>query len=281
MCKPGQIDAVAFTEPSPDGVLGVVELKGTKLYRGPTGLYLRCSLPIAVGPRWFVAPDGTRLAVPRGVADPVNSAGNGDPYGDLGLGKAAWGFGWFGSYCGLAPRYVVMRLQGKRGLLDVPYDGPTPACPTDPTAPVTSMLTDGPAGAPGSAVQPAPPSYVNLTTSAQFVRTATRTSPGAVEVTISDTATQPVTLTPCPIYALETADYTGKTFHFGSWSVDGSTPGCRTATVTVQPGQPVAFRVTSRQLSPGSHFDAAKGSTFTVEVDLAGMPPAKVSTTIK
>jgi hypothetical protein len=155
-CKAGQIESAAFTESSPAGVLGVVELKGTKTYHSKIGERLRCALPILKGPRGLIAPDGDRLAVPRGKADKTNPGDNLFSWIDLADGKAAWGFGWFGTYCGQAPRYVVMKLEGHLGTLNVPYDGPTPPCPADP-ATAASTLTDGAAGGAGAAVPPAPP----------------------------------------------------------------------------------------------------------------------------
>jgi hypothetical protein len=280
-CKPGQIEAVAFTQSSPDGVLGVVELEGTKFYHVKHFGYRRCKLLIGQGPRGFIAANGEPLAVPRGRADTTNRANDSFSYLDLANGKAAWGFGWFGSYCGDAPRYIVMKLKGRRGTLDVPLDGPTPACPTDPVEPVTSTLTDGTAGGPGSAVQPAPPSYLNLTTSARFLGTTTHRHPAPVEVTISDTSAQPVDLMPCPLYEVQTDAHTGKHPHFGSAVIDGSTPGCKKTDLTVRPDQPVTFRVTRKELSPGTHFNAPPDSTFDVQVELPGIPTAKVSTTVK
>lgn len=280
-CKAGQIEAAAFTESSSDGVLGVVELKGTKFYHVKHFGMLRCKLPIARGPRSFTAADGEPLAVSRGRADTTNPGMDSESYIDLVDGKAAWGFGWFGSYCGDAPRYLVMKLRRQLGTLDVPYDGPTPPCPRHSAQPITSTLTDGTASAPRAAVQPAPPSYINLTTSARFLGTSTQRRPAPVEVTISDTAAQPVDLVPCPLYTVEAEDHTGKHAHSASSVIDGSTPGCTDADVTVQPDQPVTFRVTRHDLSPGTIFHAPKNSTFDVQVKLAGMPTAEVSTTIQ
>jgi hypothetical protein len=280
-CKAGQIEAAAFTESTPGGVLGVVELEGTKFYRVKHVGYRRCKLPITKGPRSFVGASGDALPVPRGRADTTNPANNSLAYLALADGKASWGFGWFGSYCGEAPRYVVMKLSGRRGTLDVPYDGPTPGCPAHPVGPIASTLTDGEAGAPGEAVQPAPPSYVNLTTSAQFVGTTTPRHPARVDVTISDSSSQPVKLMPCPIYLVETEDNISKPSGWETVAIDGSTPGCRKAAVTVTPGQPVTFRVPPDELSPGTRFSATKGSTLEIRIELAGMPTAAASATVR
>jgi hypothetical protein len=135
-------------------------------------------------------------------------------------------------------------------------------------------LTDGPVGAPGSPVQPAPPSYLSLTTSARFIASTTDTQPEPVEVTISDTSAQPVTLVPCPLYALRTEDYVGGQLRT-STSSGGGSPGCTSTTLTVTPAQPVTFRISRRAFS---RFPAPpKGSTFVVYVDLAGMPTAQTS----
>ncbi|HVV74534.1 MAG TPA: hypothetical protein VHC43_00745 [Mycobacteriales bacterium] len=280
-CKASQIEAAAFTESSPDGVLGVVELEGTKHYDVKHFGELRCSLPIVHGPRGFLDANGKPLGVQRGRVDKINRAN--DAFGNIPLnnGKAAWGFGWFGFYCGVAPRYVVMHLTGGRGDIDVPYDGPTPTCPSGGVGSTASMLTDGSAGGPGSAVQPAPPSFVSLTTSARFVGTTTTHSPASLEVTISDRSTQAVELKPCPIYELDSTDRIGKRVQFGSTSIDDRTPGCKHADVVVRPGEPVTFRISGKELTAGSSFSAKKGSTFEASVDLAGMPKAKASTTVE
>ncbi len=259
-----------------------MELKGTKVYhrkRSPQAL--RCALPIRKGPRGFLAPDGSPLAVPLGRADTTNPANDPFSFDDLSSGRAAWGFGWFGSYCGAPPRYVVLKLANHRGALNVPYDGPTPACATDSSGTSSSTLTDGPAGGPDSSVQPAPPSFTNLTTSARFAGSTTTRRPAPVDVTISNTSAQPVTLVPCPEYEIQTDDHTGKREHFSSISIDGSTPGCKKSTVTIQPGQPLTFRIPSDEVEPGSPFGASKGSTFDVEVEMAGMPTAEASTTVQ
>jgi hypothetical protein len=276
-CKAGQIDAAAFTESSPDGVLGVVELRGTKFHHVKHFGKLRCKLPIGKGPRTLLAPDGSTLDVPRGRADKINPAYDAQYLSDLGNGKASWGFGWFGSYCGDAPRYLVMKLKGDRGTLNVPYDGPTPPCPVDPVGPVSSTLTDGPATGPHLPAQPAPPSYLNLTTSAQFLGTTNHKRPAKVEVTISDTATDPVELMPCPLYQVTTKDTDGDS----SITFEGSSPGCKHTDLIVRPGQPVTFRVSREELSPGNIFGAPKGSTFKAHIELAGMPTAKASTTVE
>ncbi len=280
-CKPGQIQAVAFTQPSPDGVMGVIELKGTKIYHKKPWGKLRCSLPISKGPRGFVAANGEALDVGLGRANAINPAY--DTFGTryLAGGRAAWGFGWFGQYCGEAPRYVVMKLKGDLGLLDVPYDGPTPTCPDDPAAAVTSTLTDGPVGWTRGPVQPAPPSFLRLTTSARFLGTTTTDEPAGVEVTISNTSDQPVALVPCPTYSVQTRVSKGNRPQSGSGVIDNRTPGCKHASVTVQPGEPLTFQLTRREISPSTTFDAPSGSTFEVRVSLAGMPTAAVSTTVE
>lgn len=280
-CKASQIEAVAFTEPSPDGVLGVVEMKGTKYYHVPHRGWLRCALPVSKGPRRLLAAGGAALAVPRGQSDTTNAGGDPFSFVDLVSGRAAWGFGWFGSYCGAGPRYLVMRLDGRRGVLHVPYDGPTPPCPANPSGPVASVLTDGAAGGPAEAVQPAPPSFLQLRTSAHFVGTTTTRGPAPVDVTISDVSDQPVALLPCPYYEVVSTDFVHGRVSSRSVNVDGSTPGCARTAVTVQPGTPVTFRVSPDEISPFSPFDAKKGSTFKVQVKLEGMPTAKASTTVR
>ena len=280
-CKPGQIEAVAFTESSPDGVMGVVELKGTKTYfKRPWGR-LTCALPISKGPRSLVDSSGKTLDVALGQQNKTNPASDGFGWRGLKTGRAAWGFGWFGTFCGDAPRYVVMKLKGDRGILDVPYDGPTPACPTDPATAAASTLTDGPVGGSRSPVQPAPPSYLHLTTSAAFLGATTRSAAATVEVTISDTSDQPVALVPCPIFSVQTRISTGKRTHSASAVIDNRAPGCKHEPVVVQPGHPITFRLNHQEVSPGTTFNAPSGSTFEVQVSFAGMPTATVSTTVE
>jgi hypothetical protein len=277
-CTAHQISAAAFTEPSTYGVEGVVELKGTKFYRRPPYGRVRCALPFTHGPRRFIAADGSTVAVPRSHGDPTNPGDDPFSYVPLTNGRAAWGFGWFGTYCGAAPRYVVMRLARHRGLLNVPYDGPAPSCPVESTA--ASTLVDGSASDPAGPVQPAAPAYADLVTSASFNGTTTRRSASTVEVTISDTGADPVDLDPCPLYAVRTSDKVRGHFTFGSYGTNGKSPGCKKEPLTVTPTQPISFRVDQRLTSRGGAFHAPKGSTFTVWVDLAGMPSAEVSTTV-
>ncbi|HVT20201.1 MAG TPA: hypothetical protein VHE57_02280 [Mycobacteriales bacterium] len=278
-CRPGQIEAVAFTEHSPDGVMGVVELKGMKIYHKKPWGRLRCSLSIVKGPQAFVAANGEALDVPRGRENTTNPAANSLAWRTLEAGRAAMGFGWFGTYCGDAPRYVVMKLRGGRGLLRVPYDGPTPACPADPAG-AASMLTVGTAGGSRAPVQPAPPSFLNLTTSARFLGPTTHDAPAPVEVTISNTSDQAVALVPCPIFSVQTKVTIGGHVRSASAVIDNRSPGCKQALVTVQPGQPIVFRLNREELSPGTRFGAPSGSTYDVAVGLAGMPTATVSTTV-
>lgn len=279
-CKAHQIDSAGFTRASPDGVLGVVELKGTKFFDSRYHRHLRCALPFTHGPRALLAANGRRLNVPLGRADTVNPAVNPLSYLYLGQGRAAWGFGWFGSYCGAPPRYVVMKVDQHGGMLRVPLHGPTPTCAPSPSTSPESMLTDGPAGAPHSPVQPAPPSYLSLSTSAQFVGTATNDQPAPVEVTITDHTDHPVVLDPCPLYGLRTeVSAEGQPQVTSAWS-DGRSPGCKHTALTVTKDQPVSFRVSRQALSWGwAH--ATAGKTFTVYVDLAGMPTAQASTTVQ
>jgi hypothetical protein len=258
----------------------VVELNGTAFYHRKLGGRFRCALPISKGPRALLGPNGQRLAVPRGRADRINPAAT--PYSsfDLMNGTAAWGFGWFGSYCGVRPRWVVMKLQQHGGELRVPYDGPTPQCPTDAATPTASTLTDGPAGAADSPVQPAPPSFLSLTTSAQFIGSTTDAQPAPVEVTISDTGAQPVALNPCPLYVLRTEVYVDDQLR-RSASGGGGSPGCKHAQVTVMSDQPISFRISRRVIRQSGFADTPTGSTFVVYVDLAGMPTAQTSTIVQ
>lgn len=280
-CKAGQIESVAFTKPAPGGVLGVIELEGTKFYRAKPFGMRRCRLPLSKGPRSLLAADGAALDVPRGRPDSVNPANNFLAGSALRDGKAAWGFGWYGSYCGPAPRYLVMKLRAGLGVLHVPYDGPVPTCAAQPADSGTSVLVDGPAGGPAAAVEPAPRSYRDLRTSARFIGTTTTKGPAPVEVSISDTSQQPVPLVPCPEYLVQTADRTGNQPHGGSLVIDGATPGCNRTDLVVRPDHPITFRLSRTELAPGTHFAAARGSTFDVRVAMAGMPTAEVSTTVR
>jgi hypothetical protein len=142
-------------------------------------------------------------------------------------------------------------------------------------------LTDGPVGGSRAPVQPAPPSFLHLTTSARFLGRTTHDDPAPVEVTISNTADEPVSLLPCPIFSVQTKVTQGTRARSASAVIDNRAPGCKHESVTVLPGEPITFRLTRKELSPGTTFGAPVGSTFSVQVGLAGMPTATVSTVVE
>lgn len=275
-CTPRQISATAATRRTEGGVLGVIRLVGAVVSHGNAGDE-RCTLPIAQGPSALLGTDGRRLKVPLSDGDRTSPPANPRPDIDLTIGDAIWGFAWLGSYCGVPARAVEIPLDhAGESFLRVPLRGPQPAC--NPAA-GASMLIDGIAGAPDDPVQPPRPDYSSLRLTGHIQPGTTSSQLAPIDLTLSTIARAPVTLDPCPAYA--GTDYA--TARSGGFSDPISTLylPCLDHAVEVRSGHPLRWTVptTSLLLTPGT--GAIPGSTVSVQLGIAGVPPLHLKTTVR
>jgi hypothetical protein len=189
-CKPSEITASATTRGDPDGVVGVVTVNGAH----------NCTLNYTRGPTALLGPDHQRLAVRRvlGEVQPALPA-NGGPM--------AAGFAWRGSWCG--PQATAVLLTGGAGPITAPLTGPSPPC----DGRSHSDFVTGYAGQPDEALQFAPAAWSGLTATvsapAVLHGTSLTSTLTGITVALHNTTGVPISLAPCPSYALTVTNAQG------------------------------------------------------------------------
>ena len=272
-CEPGQVHAIAATRRSDGGVLGVVRLLGTAMVRDSFGRRSRCSLSIATGPVALLTADGRPLAVRRVTGDRVMTPSNQRSDIPLAAGNAAWGFGWYGSWCGPGAAAVEMRLRGG-ALVRAPLHGPQPTCAGRSSA----VLVPGVAGGPSDPVQAARPDYAQLRLSARVEPGTTADRLAPIRLTLRTAGTTAVPLDPCPEYGgdFDARPARGRPGGFASGLRPGYLP-CTARRVVVDPGRPLHVTV------PATAFfeTAGPGWVIAVRVAIAGVPVVQLTVRVR
>lgn len=196
-CRASDVRGWARLTASRYGVLGIVMLRGT-----------RCSLH--VDPQTLTLLDTTGRSLGLAVlAERVpNPAMSLFPGSAEARGNVAVGFSWRGGWCGA--RAARARLtavaagypnaHAGAAVVEVPVVGSSPRC--DPAALGSSYLVPGLVGGPGEAVITPPPAWAALRASLQLPADVAGTTVTTYRVQIRNTGPTPVTLSPCPDYAV-------------------------------------------------------------------------------
>jgi hypothetical protein len=180
-CTPAQTRATATLRPSPDGVVGVVDLTSSH----------HCAVQLDTIQMTLLDPAGQPLGVRIANPNSFIAATNEDS-----IPFSSFGFAWDGSWCGA--RAATLRVALKNGSVRAPLSGPQPEC----TGASNSMIIPGALGYIGDPVQGVPPEWRSLTSS---LTTAPVTSGPAVhdlQVTLTNSSGAPVTLQPTPTYLI-------------------------------------------------------------------------------
>jgi hypothetical protein len=259
-CRPDQIHATARTRSSTYAVLGVVTMHAS-----------HCRLKVVHAVTALLDSTGHRLAVPVRVP----------PYADLGTadrpdlawdqGKGAWGFAWRGSWCGASAAYVRIELNA-RHYIRGPILGPQPAC--DAANHTRPLVERGLPGFPGAPVQPAPLEWSDLTVQLHVSPTLPDTTLKGLGITVTNASSEPVTLSPCPLYTVLVRNDRGD----GGDAAFDHRLDCK-GTPAVVPANG------SLQLDlPAMAYDRSdlgkRRQTATVTFAMAGVAPATANTTV-
>jgi hypothetical protein len=275
-CRPADVTARAATRQVADGVDGVIEMDG----RG-------CSLHVSLGPTALLGADGKRLAV-RLDSDRVTVNPGGDPRWDIPLaeGRALWGFSWRGSWCGTAPKAVLVPMTdeadvspsaGPYGDLRVPLSGPVPPC----SGSSDSVLQPGVPGGFGGgwelnstpdAVQVPPPDWSGLRAAITVPPTDGPGRPTTWTLRLTNVTGSPIALSPCPEYGFAvTSVRTGG-------SEDEAGPGgslpCAQQPAVIAAHSSAVYALPSQALGAAALKTPPAGAVVTVEVAIADVPTA-------
>ncbi|HWC35876.1 MAG TPA: hypothetical protein VG650_13755 [Mycobacteriales bacterium] len=185
-CHVADIHAAAHTLRSTYGVLGAVRLRGSHCL-------IRVTKPIVA----LLDADRHVLDVPIRTAAAKNRGNN--PQAQGATNAISWGFAWRGSWCGAQAVYLRVGLSGGR-LLRIPLPGGKPACTNNKSH---SVVIRGSFGAPGEAVQAAPSEWSSLSAKLHANPTVTGSTLRGLSVTLTNRSPDPVSLDPCPHYAIE------------------------------------------------------------------------------
>lgn len=188
-CRSADVRGGAELRPAPNGVLGVVELRGDKcsLDVDPASITLldRAGRPLGVSVHPEPNPNPGRAVRPDIAAA---------------YGVVAVGFGWRGSWCG-APagrlRLAALGRSARARTLVVPVTGSSPSCDGQGSGYVVPGLVDRP----DQPVQTAPPAWAVLHATVELPATARGDHFINYRVLLQNRGERPVTLSPCPDYS--------------------------------------------------------------------------------
>ena len=252
-CTPTQIQASARTVRSTYGVLGIVRLHGTHCL-------------FAVSNRLVALLDANGHPLKLEVRDAKALDRGATPNALSGkVGAIEWGFAWRGPWCGADGVYVRARLSGG-ALLRIPLPGGKPGCTTSKVKPVVIRGTFGELNQP---VQTAPLEWSSLKAHVAIDASLPGATLHGLSVSISNSSPTPVTLDPCPNYAVKISDTNGS-----AQVVGGELRDCP-VTPTVIPGK---GSITVNL--PDAHFDreefGSHPTKVTVTFGMAGLTPSAV-----
>ncbi|HUI02613.1 MAG TPA: hypothetical protein VLZ77_03655 [Acidimicrobiales bacterium] len=196
-CRPGQVHGAVSLARRAGATQGAVSLWAT-----PGSPTASCSVSATSVSGAVLDAVGRVLAVtvvPTG-AHPVNPPVGPFPYA-LGARPAApvMLVRWEGPYCGPAP--VTLRVAFEAASVDLSVSGPPPPCAPrrQPNGPLVLGFVSGP----GDLGQPVPPDRGALSASVELGAPVAPDAPSLdFTVTLTDTASHPVSLAPCPGYAV-------------------------------------------------------------------------------
>jgi hypothetical protein len=180
-CTPAETRATATLRPSPDGVVGVVDLTSSH----------HCAVQLDTIQMTLLDPAGQPLGVQVAGPSRFIPATNEDsaPF-------SSFGFAWDGSWC--SARAAALSVALKNGSVRATLSGPQPAC----TGSTNSVIIPGAVGYIGDPVQGAPPEWRSLTTTLSVAPVTSGPALDDLQVTLTNSSGAAVTLQPTPTYLI-------------------------------------------------------------------------------
>jgi hypothetical protein len=262
-CTPADVSATTQTRPIATGVAGVVELVGD-----------HCSLHISSWPMALLDASGNTLALPvDSTVAAENPALNQRSDVPLGLGIVGWGFTWRGSWCGPAATAIAISLDpdssapvsGSANQIVVPLTAPAPSCQGHTDA----VFVPGVPGGPTDATLTPPPDWAGLRATLQLPATTDGHTLPAEVVELRNTTAVPITISPCPDYALDidSAVSNGTEMDGG-----GGALSCPPVAQIIPANGVIRYHLDARSYDEGD--GASRGSIVTARFAIAGIPTA-------
>lgn len=203
-CRSSEVSGQVRLTASPYGVLGVATLSGAQ-----------CSFNIDIRTLTLLDAGGRSLGLAVRAEQVPNPAANIRPDLAEADGNVAVGFSWRGAWCG--PAAARLRLTAVTAgywtptigatVVEIPVVGPSPRC--DSGARRSSYLVPGLVGWPNDAVLTPPPAWRALRASLGLPSGPVHTMVTTYLVRLHNSGSSPVTLTPCPNYAVRTSGNLG------------------------------------------------------------------------